>query len=254
MPIHDWTRVYPGLFHDFHQSWSIRIKDAMNAGLLPEGLTALVEQRTGPREADVLAVDSFHDARRQKDTEGGVMIAEPPSTKIVRKSTKEHYAERANRIVVKHNLGRTVAVIEIVSPGNKDSRPAFTEFLEKSLGYIDAGVHLMVVDLFPPTKRDPHGLHRAIWDHYETEDLQFEFTGGKDRILASYDAGRVKGAYVEPVTVGDSMPDMPLFLVEGMHIRVPLESTYQATWSALPKPMQMYVETGRAPGQAESTG
>ena len=34
MPVHDWARVYAGLFHDFHQSWSIRIKDAMNAGLL----------------------------------------------------------------------------------------------------------------------------------------------------------------------------------------------------------------------------
>ena len=31
MPIHDWTRVPSGLFHDFHQSWSIRIKDALNA-------------------------------------------------------------------------------------------------------------------------------------------------------------------------------------------------------------------------------
>ena len=31
MPIHDWSRVPSGLFHDFHQSWSIRIKDALNA-------------------------------------------------------------------------------------------------------------------------------------------------------------------------------------------------------------------------------
>ena len=48
MPIHDWARVPAGLFHDFHQSWSIRIKDALNAGLLPRGLSALVEQRSGP--------------------------------------------------------------------------------------------------------------------------------------------------------------------------------------------------------------
>ena len=30
MPMHDWSRVYSGMFHDFHQSWSIRIKDALN--------------------------------------------------------------------------------------------------------------------------------------------------------------------------------------------------------------------------------
>ena len=29
MPIRDWSRVPSGLFHDFHQSWSIRIKDAL---------------------------------------------------------------------------------------------------------------------------------------------------------------------------------------------------------------------------------
>jgi hypothetical protein len=251
MPIHDWTRVYAGLFHDFHQSWSIRIKDAMNSGLLPEGLTALVEQRSGPKESDVLAVD-FLGKRRPRGSDGGVLIAAPPATRIVRKSNKEHYADRANRIVVKHNLGQTVAVIEIVSPGNKDSKSAFKEFLEKSLGFIDAGIHLLIVDLFPPTKRDPHGVHRAIWDEFENEEVFFEFPPGKDRILASYDAGREKGAYVEPVAVGDSMPEMPLFVVEGHHIRVPLEATYEATWSALPKPMQTYVMTGKPPGEEDS--
>ena len=29
MPIHDWSRVPSGLFHDFHQRWSIQIKDGI---------------------------------------------------------------------------------------------------------------------------------------------------------------------------------------------------------------------------------
>ncbi len=57
MPIHDWSQIPPALFHDFHQSWSIRIKDALNAGRLPRGIAALVEQRSGPKESDVLAVE-----------------------------------------------------------------------------------------------------------------------------------------------------------------------------------------------------
>ncbi len=57
MPIHDWSRVPSGLFHDFHQSWSIRIKDALNSGRLPKGVAALVEQRAGPKESDVLAIE-----------------------------------------------------------------------------------------------------------------------------------------------------------------------------------------------------
>jgi hypothetical protein len=253
MPIHDWARVYAGLFHDFHQTWSIYIKNALNAGLLPNGLNALVEQRSGPKESDVLAVDSFESFRRKQDTEGGVLIATPPATCIVRKSSKEHYADKANRIVVKHNLGRTVSVIEIVSPGNKDSKSAFKGFLEKSLGFIEAGIHLLVLDLCPPMKRDPNGVHRAIWDEFENEDVYFEFPPGKDRILASYQAGREKAAYVEPLAVGDVMPDMPLFLIEGHHIRVPLEATYQTTFSVLPKLMQSYVLTGRPPGDEDGS-
>ena len=62
MPIHDWSRVPAGLYHDFHQSWSIRIKDALNSGRLPKGVAALVEQRAGPKESDVLAIACFRSA------------------------------------------------------------------------------------------------------------------------------------------------------------------------------------------------
>jgi hypothetical protein len=27
MPIHDWTRVSAGIFHHFHQDWTIEIRD-----------------------------------------------------------------------------------------------------------------------------------------------------------------------------------------------------------------------------------
>src|SRR5437868_1212033 len=108
MPVHDWTRVYAGLFHDFHQSWSIYIKNALNGGILPKGMTALVEQKSGPKESDVLAVDALEPGQRGGS---GTALLEAPATRIVRTSTKEHYARKANRIVVKHNLGRTVAVI-----------------------------------------------------------------------------------------------------------------------------------------------
>jgi hypothetical protein len=151
MPLHDWTRVPSGLFHDFHQSWSIRIKDALNAGRLPKGLSALVEQRFGPREADVLTVEARKKRQRPGSEEReGLLTLERPTTKIVRRSTKEIYAGRANRIVVRHHLGRIVAVIEILSPGNKDSRAAIRDFVEKVIDFLRQGIHLLVVDLFPP--------------------------------------------------------------------------------------------------------
>jgi hypothetical protein len=202
MPMHDWTRVPAGLFHDFHRTWSIFLKMSLNAGLLPDGLTALVEQRAGPKEADVLTVE-----------------VERPVTSIIRETEKSFYAVRANRIVVRHHLGPILAVIEIVSPGNKDSRAAMRDFIDKTVDLLHAGFHVLIVDLFPPSRRDPYGIHKAIWDEIDEED--FTFPEGKDRILASYEAGSVRRAFVEPVGVGDRLPNMPLFLAEGLHVSVP---------------------------------
>src|SRR5688572_10424406 len=167
MPLHDWTRVPSGLFHDFHQSWSIRIKDALNAGRLPRGVAALVEQKAGPLEADVLAIEA-RNKRPAREDSGGVAVAERPVTRIVRRSSKEIYASRANRIVVRHHLDRILAVIEIVPPGNKESRAALRDFVKQTTDYIRRrGIHLLVVDLFPPSPRDPFGIHKAIWDEIE---------------------------------------------------------------------------------------
>ena len=52
MPIHDWTRVRANRFHDFHQRWTIAICNGLNAGRLPPGYFAMVEQNTGGPEPD----------------------------------------------------------------------------------------------------------------------------------------------------------------------------------------------------------
>lgn len=246
MPIHDWTRVPSGLFHHFHQDWSIEIARSLNRGVLPKGVSAMVEQRSGPKEADVLSVERQKGRPQPNAKDGGNLLTlQPPATKMVYRTTNEIYAARANRIVVKHHLGRIIAVIEIVSPGNKDSRAAFRDFLDKTVEFLRQGIHLLIVDLFPPTPRDPLGLHKVIWD--EISDESFAFPEGKDRILASYEAGDVRTAYVEPVAVGDLMPDMPLFLASGMHVPVPLETTYQTAWDACAEELRTAVETGVMP-------
>jgi len=247
-PIHNWSRVPSGLFHDFHQSWSIRIKDALNAGRLPDGVEALVEQRAGPKESDVLAIEVGPGWRREKGYGGGATLPSS-NTRIVRRTNKAIYASRANRIVVTHHLGRIIAVIEIVSPGNKDSRAALRDFVEKTVDCLRRGIHVLIVDLFPPTACDPFGIHKVIWDEITDED--FTFPEGKDRILVSYETGGVRAAYIEPVAVGDTLSDMPLFLTNDLHVMVPLEPTYQATWEASPKALRLAVETGTVPEPGE---
>ena len=103
------------------------------------------------------------------------------------------------------------------------------DFVEKTVQFLREGIHVLLVDLFPPTPRDPQGLHKVIWD--EIGDEPFEFPPGKDRTLVSYETADDRIAYIEPVAVGDRLRDMPLFLSRGSHVPVPLESTYLATWT-----------------------
>jgi hypothetical protein len=218
MPLHDWTQVNPGLFHDFHQTWSVAIKRALNRGLLPTGLSAFVEQKSGPREGDVLTI-AHGNGSGPAATGGGTLLLERPQTRFISHSDDSFYAKRANRIVVRHALGHVVAVIELVSPGNKDGERAFRQFVDKVVDFVAKGVHVLVIDLFPPTPRDPDGTHAAVWDHLGP--VRFRLPGPGLRTLASYEAGSVVTAFAETVAVGEPLPDMPLFLVEGGHVKVP---------------------------------
>ena len=56
MPIHDWTRVTAGIFHDFHLSWVAEIKRRLNQGILPPRYYALAEQLAGGMGPDVLTL------------------------------------------------------------------------------------------------------------------------------------------------------------------------------------------------------
>ncbi len=243
MPMHDWSRIPSGLFDHFHQDWSIEITRTLNRGRLPAGLSALVEQRAGAREPDVLSIEEY--APRGPGTAAGAVTMERPVTRVVRRTTKQIYATRANRIVIRHRLGRIVAVIEIVSPGNKESRAALRDFVDKTIDFLRKGIHVLIVDLFPPSSRDPFGIHKVIWDEITEED--FAFPEGENRTLVSYDAGAEKIAYIETVSVGDVLPDMPLILTNDLHVMVPLEPAYQATWEASPEVYRHAVETGNMP-------
>jgi hypothetical protein len=164
----------------------------------------------------------------------------PPKTRYVMQAELECYAARANRISVRRPLGDVVAVLGVVSPGNKNSTSALNAFVNKSLDLLLQGVHLLVIDLLPPTKRDPQGIHGAIWE--ELNDASFELPPDKPLTLVSYAADEIKTAYVEPVAVGDALPSMPLFLAPSCHVPVPLEETYMRTWSLCPEPMREAVE------------
>ncbi|MBI2804327.1 MAG: DUF4058 family protein [Planctomycetes bacterium] len=242
MPIHDWTRVPAGIFHHFHHAWIEEISRFLNRGHLPEGYYALAEQLAGRLGPDVLALHAGaagngngKGAPVQGHSPGGVRVAErkPKARFHIQTLTEtETYAARAKAVVIRHASDHSViAMVEIVSPGNKSSQNRIGSFVRKEEETLAAGIHLLIADLFPPTPRDPEGLHRAIWPDREDG---FEFNPAKPLTCVSYVSDPLPEAFIEPVGLGDDLPEMPLFLTPEEYVPLPLEITYQAAWNEVP--------------------
>ncbi|MBY0513930.1 MAG: DUF4058 family protein [Gemmataceae bacterium] len=248
MPMHDWTRVKPNIYHDFHGGWIYATRGALNSGVLPPGYYALAEQITRTMGPDVLTLerpepDEPGGGNRRPGSNGAMTVtATPPRTRFV-VSEKPRPRRLDRRITIRHvGSHRMVAVIELVSPANKASKFKLRTFVDKAVGALDAGLHLLVIDPFPPGTRDPEGVHGAIWE--VATGRPFTLPPGKPLTLASYSSGEELSAYVEPVAVGDPLPDMPLFLEPETYVNVPLEATYQAAWQTFPEPWKAAVAGG----------
>ena len=92
MPIHDWTRVRANRFHDFHQGWTIAIRNALNGGLLPGGYSALVEQHAGGLVPDVIALQRRSRPDRPAEPKGGAVVTamRPKARHVIRRYRRSH--------------------------------------------------------------------------------------------------------------------------------------------------------------------
>jgi hypothetical protein len=121
--------------------------------------------------------------------------------------------------------------VEIVSPGNKDRAVHVEEFVDKAETALWHGIHLLLVDLFPPGPHDPRGMHGALWERYDDEP--YVLPPGEPLTLSSYVATPRPEAYLENIAVGSPLADMPLFLNPDRYINVPLEPTYLAAYRGM---------------------
>ena len=104
------------------------------------------------------------------------------------------------------------------------------------------------MELFPPNRLNPEGVHKVIWDRLREEP--FALPPDKPLTLAAYAAGPEIVAYIEPVAIGDILPDRPIFLTPDTYVDCPLEATYEATWSVFPAVLKTPLER---PGGAPET-
>ncbi len=179
-----------------------------------------------------------------------VAVADAPPRVSRKRVAGPNAAFRASQrtLAVRHVSGHhLVALIEIVSPANKDRPTSVRDFVEKVHAALRHGCHVLLLDLFPHGLHDPHGMHAAVWEDLDPEEEPLP--NDQPLSLASYMAGKIPEAYVEPLAVGAALPEMPLFLETSWYLNVPLEATYEAAYRGMPAYWRGVLE-GRNPAQS----
>jgi hypothetical protein len=238
MPVHDWTRVEAGIFHAFRTLWIAEINNRLNQGLLPQGYYALPEQHAGRAIADILALHASPPPEAPRflpPATGGTALAEAPPRVRRRQTVDESALARPRSLAIRHVSGhRLVALLEILSPANKDRARHVEDFAAKAVDALRTGVHLLVVDLFPPGPHDPYGIHGVIQQRLRESDEPYDLPADEPLTLVSYASGPKIEAYLEHLAVGVALPEMPLFLRPDRYVNAPLEPTYAAASDGMP--------------------
>lgn len=100
----------------------------------------------------------------------------------------------------------------------------------------------MLVDVVPNTRAVPDGLHALFWERFEGAEAPLY--PGKPFVQASYESRwDVLKTYLEPKAVGDNLGELPLCIMAGKYISVPLEETYTRAFAKIPSDYREPLET-----------
>ncbi len=242
--MHNWSRVGAWIYHDFHTSFLVAIKRGLTA-LLPSGYYAMAEQSLRTMGPGILTLQA-RNGTRDFETTGGTAVAAMPEIQISdRVGLGVGFQQK--RLAIRHvSDDRVVAILELVSPGNKSSRKEFARFVRKSCAALESGVHVVVLDPFAAPRWNPGGIHGAIWERLG--GTEYQQPTGKPLTYSSYesDHGAIPEThcFVQPGRVGEPLPKLPLFLAPGKFIAVDFEPLYcDAIRDVLPMHIEM-VEGG----------
>jgi len=213
-----------------HTGWIAELTGRLNASLPPDYL-ALDTVRLGTRaEADIAAVEIGYEGESDLDAGGGTMVAAPAATYAPPKpftSCSYTFPDTAEIRVYAEGGERTlVGAIELVSPANKDRGEARAAFVGKCLDYLAAGASLVIVDVVT----DRHAnLHNELAEKLGATDA---LLADDVRLYATAYRPVIRGRktqiefWVQPLSIGDSLPTLPLRLVADRFAPVELEVTY----------------------------
>ncbi len=217
-PTHSWE--------SFHSRWATAIADALDR-ILPPRYFAEVQVHLGSRiEADVA---EFQETT--SDTGNGVagwsVAVQTWAPPAATRSVPAIFPDEIEVQVIDNREGATVVgVIELVSPRNKDRAEDRSAFAAKCCAYLQRGIGLIVVDIVTNRRADfHHELMRMLGNSGE------QMPGDSPLYAVAYrPARRDEASWIDlwttTLTVGGTLPTLPLALRGAFYVPVALEEAY----------------------------
>jgi hypothetical protein len=241
MPLYDHFRgpLAGRSWESFHAQWAGCIAADLNRRL-PQRFIAEAPMHLGSRVSADVAESERADAGVYDHTSngaGGVAVAAgpavateletyaPPETDLAMPATfpTEVMVEVRDRGAAY----KLLAVVELVSPSNKKEDAECERFAAKCLSYLGKGVGLVVLDIVTGRRKNLHNELVRLAGH----DDKFRMAGDPWTYATAYrpvsrDDNDLIDLWRWPLTLGESLPAVPLALKGYGCVRLDLEATY----------------------------
>lgn len=216
-------RRYPAAFH---HTWAVQIATQLNEQL-PEGWYAEPHVHVGI-EVDVATYEEA-DAAKPEVLEAKELWSPPEPVLTLDFPLAEE--EFAVHVMAESAGPGLVGAIELVSRANKDRPETREAFVSKCETYLRSGLGLVIVDIVTDRRADLHSqLIQRVEPTAETDESPLY-------AAAYHPKGKNSTAMLEiwhePLSVGEPLPTMPLYLKDGPMVPIELSVTYQDALKAV---------------------
>ena len=205
-----------------HGMWAAKIAERLN-GFLPPEYRAGPTIHLGGFEVDVGTFDERGQTEWSPSPEaGGIALytsAEPTLTLEVDPLDADEYEVKVYR---EYDL---VAVIELLSPSNKDRPETRDIFTAKCAAFLKSGVCVTLVDIVTSYRANLFGglLDELGWPEQTADDGIYVATLRSRRV----NGRRRVNTWYYPLAVGESLPNLPLWIDDHTAVPLELEASYE---------------------------
>lgn len=223
MPLHDWANTR--WWESFHNDWLTRLGDDIFPHLPPGfELYTGTAARIGLAavKPDVGVLNPQPDPLYRPDP-AAVAVADLPAPDD---EAAVATVEPQRAVYVQYN-GLIVAVVEVVSPRNKDRPSERADAAARYAGYVRGGVNLMLIDLVPRPREYSFADEVAADIGLPNQPpvpcpFAVVYRVGEESVAG----GRYVAVWRRPLAVGQPLPRLLLPLSVHFAVPVDLEATY----------------------------